>query len=316
MKKARIGIDLGGTKIYAVVVDETDKVIGKAKSPTPSGATVADTAVVMLETAKAAAKLAGVRFSAFKNIGVAMPGAVTENSDLVFGAHNLGWNGVPAKAEFEKWFGKPVALGNDVNCGVLAEARLGAGKGAETVIGFFMGTGLGGGVVLNGKLLTGSHGLAGEFGHVIIRKNGRQCSCGHKGCLEAYASKVGMAAKFQELINNRGEKSLLTEYIAGDFSKLKSSALAKAYKAGDKVTMEVLDKAAYSLGLGAASVAAVIDPDRIVFGGGVIEALGKKLMSFIRKGFDEHLFALRPEQIELTVSELGDDAVALGATLL
>jgi glucokinase len=198
----------------------------------------------------------------------------------------------------------------------LAEAELGAGKGAGTVIGFFMGTGLGGGVVLNGKLLTGSHGLAGEFGHTIIRKNGRQCTCGHKGCLEAYASKVGMSAKFNALINKNGQQSMLSDYLGNDFTRLKSSVLAKCYKANDKVTRDVLDKAAYSLGIGTASIAAVIDPDRVVYGGGVFEALGKKLMPLVRKGFEDHLFALRPEQIELRISELGDDAVALGATLL
>ena len=316
MKKFEIGIDLGGTKIYAVVVDENHEVVGKAKNPTPSGATLAETAQVMLETAKSAVNRAGLKFSAFKSIGVAMPGAVSENSDLVFGAHNLGWNGVPAKAEFSKVFGKLVALGNDVNCGVLAEALVGAGKGAGTVIGFFMGTGLGGGVVLNGKLLTGSHGLAGEFGHTIIRKNGRSCTCGHKGCLEAYASKVGMAAKFNELINEQNGKSLLTEFVGNDFSRLKSSALSKCYKAGDEIVVDVLNKAAYSLGIGAASIAAVVDPEVIVLGGGVMEALGKKLLSTVRRGFADHLFALTPDQIDIRLSELGDDAVALGATLL
>lgn len=314
--KNRIGIDLGGTKIYVVVVNSNNKVVGKAKSPTPSGATVAETAKVMLATAKEASKEAGVSFASFKKVGVAMPGAVTENSDLVFGAHNLGWDGVPAKAEFEKAFKKTVYLGNDVNCGVLAEARVGAGKGEQSVIGFFMGTGLGGGVVLSGELLTGSHGLAGEFGHTIVRKNGRRCTCGHKGCLEAYASKVGMASRFEEMINKKGVKSSLSEYVGKDFRKLKSSALAKCYKSGDKVTVEVLEKAAYCMGIGSASVAAVIDPDCVIYGGGVIEALGKKLMPIVRKGFEDHLFALRPDEIKLKISELGDDAVALGATLL
>ena len=316
MAGLRLGVDLGGTKIYAVVVDAAGTVLGSAKSPTPKGAPVEETALVLRETAERATAAANAKWSAIRRIGIAMPGVVDPITFRVKGAHNLGWKDVPARDAFSKAFGKKVALGNDVDCGTLAEAVAGAAKGAGCVIGFFVGTGLGGGVVLNGKLHAGSHGLAGEFGHTILKKNGRLCTCGRKGCLEAYCSKVALSARLDKLVNAKGKKTILTDMVDNDFSRLKSSKLRKAYRKGDKLVVKLLDKMAYDLGLGTASVAAVIDPDCVVYGGGVIEALGEELMPSIKKGFAAALFSLDPESIPLRVSSLGDDAVAIGAALL
>jgi glucokinase len=313
----RLGVDLGGTKIYAVVVDSKGRVVGNAKSPTPMGATVKEAAAVLKETAEAAVAAAGVKWGAFKSAGVAMPGVENPETLRVKGAHNLGWDDVPARGTFSKVFGKKISLGNDVDCGTLAEALAGAGRGASCVVGFFVGTGLGGGLVFDGRLHAGTHGLAGEFGHTILRKNGRLCTCGRKGCLEAYCSKVALSAKLDELVNVQGKTTVLTKMLGGnDFKRLKSSKLKKAYLKGDKLVVKLLDKMAYNLGLGTASVAAVVDPDCVVYGGGVIEALGDELMPTVKRGFADALFSLDPETIPLRVSELGDDAVAIGAALL
>ena len=307
---------MGGTKIYSVVVDSDGKVHGNAKSETPMGASIEDAAPVLRDTAKAAVESAGLKWNAFKSAGVAMPGVVDPVTFRVKGAHNLGWDDVPARDVFAKAFDKDVFLGNDVDCGTLAEAVAGAGRGAECVIGFFVGTGLGGGLVFNGRLHAGSHGLAGEFGHTILRKNGRLCTCGRKGCLEAYCSKVALSAKLDKLVNEKGKKTILTETVGNDFKRLKSSKLRKAYRKGDKLVVKLLDKMAYDLGLGTASVAAVIDPDCVVYGGGVIEALGEELMPSIKRGFADALFSLDPETIPLKFSELEDDAVAIGSAFL
>jgi len=316
MGKMRLGVDLGGTKIYAVVVDADGTVRGNAKSETPMGASIEEVAPVLRGTAESAVEAAGLKWKSFESAGVAMPGVVDPETFRVKGAHNLGWDDVPARDVFAEAFGKNVFLGNDVDCGTLAEAVAGAGRGAECVIGFFVGTGLGGGLVFNGKLHAGSHGLAGEFGHTILRKNGRLCTCGRKGCLEAYCSKVALSAKLEKLVNEKGQQTILTKTIGNDFRRLKSSKLKKAYRKGDNLVVKLLDKMAYDLGLGTASIAAVIDPDCVVYGGGVIEALGEELMPSIKRGFADALFSLDPETIPLRFSELGDDAVAIGAAFL
>ena len=316
MAGLRLGVDLGGTKIYAVVVDASGTVVGTAKSETPKGTSVEEAAPVLRKTAEQAVAAAGAKWNAIRRVGIAMPGVVDPITFRVKGAHNLGWNDVPARDVFAKTFRKKVSLGNDVDCGTLAEAVAGAAKGAGCVIGFFVGTGLGGGIVLDGKLHSGSHGLAGEFGHTILKKNGRLCTCGRKGCLEAYCSKVALSAKLEKLVNTKGKKTILTKMIGNDFSRLKSSKLRKAYRKGDKLVVKLLDEMAYNLGLGTASVAAVIDPDCVVYGGGVIEALGEELMPSIKKGFAAALFSLNPNSIPLRVSSLGDDAVAIGAALM
>jgi len=316
MSKFKLGIDIGGTKIYAVVLDENYKVVGKSKTDTPIDKPIETTAKLARETAKKAVKKAKQEWQSFNNAGVATPGAINPKTGLIRGAHNLGWIEEPVKKVFTKMFRKEIFLGNDVNCGVLAEAKAGAGKNFNSVIGFFPKTKLKKNIILNKKLIKGAHGLAGEFGHSIIKTYGRKCPCGKRGCLEAYCSKKSFSKTFDKFINQKGKKSLLSEIMGNDFSRLKSSAIAKAYKNNDELVISVINKGAVFLGVGAASIAAVLDPDCIVFGGGVIEALGDLMMPVIKESFNKNLFGNKPEDIKLKISVLGDDAVAMGAAFL
>lgn len=313
----RVGIDLGGTKILAIAVDADGKIRGRAKCDTPAGAGLEAIARRMQELAGEALQSAGVTWEAVTGIGVAVPSAVDPQSGVVLHAPALGWKNLKAAEAFKTAFKRAVALDNDVNCGTLAEARLGAGRGATCMVGYFVGTGLGGGIVIGGQLHRGLRGCAGELGHETVRANGRRCGCGKRGCLEAYCSKTAFARRLNRMINRRGMKSTITEYVDDpSFKTLKSKALAKAYREGDAVVCAVVDKGVRMLGVAVANMMAVLAPDCIVLGGGVMDALGKELLSKVEEAALEHLFALQPRDLRLRLSALGDDAVALGAALL
>lgn len=316
MSQLTAGIDLGGTNIQAVVAGPDGVVLGRDKRKTDSGSSLDDTAAGMHETTLGALQSAGATLEDLVGVGIAIPSAVDPETGRLLHAPNLGWKDEPAQPVFERVFGREVVLENDVNCGTLAEYRLGAGRGAHTLVGFFVGTGLGGGLVIDGKLHRGVRGAAGEVGHQVIRFKGRTCGCGNRGCAEAYASKTGFGQHFDRLINRKGLRSCLQEELDGDYSNVRSKVLARAFGAKDKVVRKVLTKGCRRLGLATANVIAVLAPDCVVYGGGVMEALGEELLPHIRQGIRENLFALSIDDISVKLSELGDDAVTLGAAML
>lgn len=316
MGKLTIGIDLGGTKIYAVVLDEKFKRLATAKCKTDSDHSLQALASQMRDTGSQALKETKANWKDVSGVGVAVPSSIDHATGTILHAPNLGLKDEPGAKVFKKVFGRDVAMGNDVNCGIWSEYKVGAAKGSNTAIGFFIGTGLGGGVIVDGKLQTGLKGIAGELGHVIVRHKGLRCACGNKGCLEAYCSKVAFGKRFHKLINKKLNKSILPDLMGNDFSKLKSSVLAKAYKEKDQITCYVLNKGAYMLGVATASMVSALGPECIVYGGGVMEALGKELMPHIRYGLKDHLFGVKEKDVTLKLSELEDDAVAVGAALL
>ncbi len=311
-----IGIDLGGTNILASVVDADCHILARQKVDTTAGEDVEQTARRMHTAASAALAAINAAWASIAAVGIAIPSSVDQASGRLLHAPNLGWQDQPAQPVFEKVFERPVCLDNDVNCGVLAEALLDAGRGFVNVAGFFVGTGTGGGLVINGRLHTGRRGAAAEFGHQIVHYNGRRCGCGHHGCLEAYCSKTGFGRQFKKIICKNGHPSVLSDYSAKELTNVRSKVLAKAYQNGDAVVQQVLNKGARMLGVATANVIAILAPDCIVYGGGVMEALGQELMPVIRQGMADHLFGLGPNDITLKLSELGDDAVPLGAALL
>ncbi len=316
MSKYTIGIDLGGTNIVAIVTDENRNILARKKVNTPDNPTVPDTAREMFSAADTALQKVDSSWDAVANVGVAVPSSVDPQTGYVLHAPNLGWKNEDARSVFQEVFHHDVFLENDVNCGLLGEFHCGAAKGSRNAIGFFVGTGLGGGIIIDGHLYRGLRGGAGEFGHEIIRHKGRTCGCGNRGCLEAYCSKVAFGKAFDRLINEKGRKSVLTELIGTDFSRIKSKYLIQAWEQGDHVTRKVLKKGCRMLGLATANLMAILAPECVVYGGGVMEAMGEELMPYIREGLKSHLFALHPEDVDLRLSSLGDDAVPLGAVVL
>ncbi len=312
-----LGFDLGGTKIYAVVTDRENRIISEAKISTPVGATPDEMVKVITDFGKDLLTPLNQDYAGLDGIGAAVPAPVDPITGDCYHAINLGWKNFSMKAAFQQLTGRKVCLGNDGNLGVLAEYTCGAAKGMNTVIGYYVGTGLGGGILLNGKVHTGNSGLAGELGHTVIKKGGRKCGCGQRGCAEAYCSKTAFVKALQKKVFKHGESTCLPcEKFNKDTKNIKSRHLAKAYRAGDPPVRSVIRKGAGMLGIAAASTAAILAPDCIVLGGGVISAMGEEFFPIFKRSFEDHLAGIVSDRIKLCITELGDPAVALGATIL
>lgn len=317
MNEYTLGIDLGGTKIYAAVADRSYRIVADAKMNTPTGATPDELAEAIVALGRKALKDLNLTFDDLDGIGVAIPAPVDPETGDCLQATNLGIRNFSMKEKFRELTGREVYLGNDGSLGVLAEYHCGAARGFKTVIGYYVGTGLGGGIVLNGHLHTGNSGLAGEFGHAIIKYNGRPCGCGHKGCAEAYCSKTAFVKALKKKVFKEGMSTQLPPEKFNEKSKnIKSRHLAKAYRGGDEAVRSVIDKGSVMLGVAAASASAIVAPDCIILGGGVIDALGDEMFPVFKQSFADHLFGLDPAKIELRITDLGDPAVALGANVL
>lgn len=311
-----LGIDLGGSKIFAVVTDEKNKILSRAKNPTPSEADPVKLAGSLIETGREALAELSLTLDDAEFIGAAVPSPVDpETGDCHF-ATNLAVKKFSMKKLFRDLIGREVFLGNDGNLGLLSEVVCGSAADCRNAVGFFIGTGLGGGIFVNGKLITGNSGLAGELGHMIVRKGGRLCGCGHKGCIEAYCSKKAYVKAIHKYLRKYDEETLLPkDKFNSKSTNIKSKYLKKAYLEGDNAVRAAVDKGSEMLGIAAAGVCAVTAPECIVLGGGVVASLGKEIMPVFRKSFEKHLFGISSDKIRLLLSSHGDDAVALGAAI-
>lgn len=307
------GIDIGGTKILTVITDAGGTILGSKKKKTRPEGGFDGVMDRVAECFNDALLDAGVEKTALTGVGVGAPSAITADGIAVH-APNLDWHDLPLQAALQERLGLAVYPENDCNVGTLGEFTFGGGKGAETLVGFFMGTGLGGGVIYKGEMVRGKCRLAGEVGHLVVQAGGRKCGCGNHGCVEAYASKTGMGRRFRKEIEDKKRSSSLKAECNGDYANVRSSILAKAYAAGDEVVQETLQEAAEYLGIAVASVINIVGPDIVVLGGGVFEALGKELVKTVRKSAAKNVFpAAIMDSVSLELATLGDDAVALGA---
>jgi len=312
----RGGIDLGGTKIEAVVVDDEDRVAGKARRPTPRDGGPPAVIRSLAEALREAAASAGVDLARLEGAGLGSPGAIDAGAGTVAHAGNLpDWEeAVPVVAALGEELGIPVALGNDVGVAVDAETAFGAGRPYRSFLGLWWGTGIGGAVVLDRKRWLGG-GSAGEIGHVVVKLGGARCPCGRRGCLEAYAGRAAMEAKARHA-HKRGEHTRLFELMeARGRERLTSGVWAAALEHDDRLARKLVNRAVEALGAAIASVANVLDLEAIVLAGGLGTRLGTPYAERIAKAMLPHLFFDdRPPPV--LVAELGDLAGAVGATLL
>ena len=310
------GIDLGGTKIQAVVTDEAHAVLGSARHPTPTTGGPADVALAMIGAVREAAEQAGVAPDELTAVGVGSPGVVDDEAGTVTSARNLpGWEGsYPLAEKLGAALLAPVGLSNDVNVATQAEFELGAGKPFRSILGVFWGTGVGGGLVLDGRLWEGRGG-AGEIGHMVVKSDGRKCPCGRIGCMEAYAGRGAMEIRAREKAD-AGEKTVLFEIMEKKGKpRLASGIWERALARDDKLAHELVDKAVEAIGIAVASSLNLLDADAVVIGGGLGLRLGEPYVERIRAAMMPHLFAdHRPPAVLL--ASLGDLGGALGATLL
>ena len=312
----RGGIDLGGTKIQVVVVDVEHNVLGQARRPTPTQGGPADVAAAMAEAMREAAAAAQTQTADLTHVGVGSPGIVDAAAGTVSSAKNLpGWGGMyPLGKQLRKRLDCAVALGNDVQVATDAEAALGAGRDADSMLGVFWGTGVGGGIVLGGKAWVGRGG-AGEIGHVCVKVDGALCPCGRRGCVEAYAGRNALE-RHARALHEKGEPTELFKIARKrGRERLTSGIWAAALERGDPLATKLIDRAVTMLGAGVASCDNVLDVEIIILGGGLGVRLGQEYADRIARAMAPHLFfSDRPPPV--VVAALGDLGGAIGASLL
>ncbi len=316
-KRYVVGVDLGATKIFTVVITKKGKIKAKARVKTPAQEGVAAVVGKMVRSVRRAVEKAEISPSQVLAVGVTVPGPINPKKGIVFRAPNLkDWQNVPLGTMLEAELDYPIVLENDVNAGTYGEFALGAARGKRDVVGIFPGTGVGGGIVVGGKLHSGFRYSAAEVGHMIIHANGEICGCGNRGCVEAYASRTAIERDIRAAIT-QGRPSVITDLIDLENDRITSGVLKKAVKAEDEVVTEVLKKAQYYLGLHVATIVNFFDPEIIVFGGGMIEALGKSFLKPIRQTARAHFTnRLEAKRVKIVPAKLGDYSVALGVAML
>jgi glucokinase len=312
----RGGIDLGGTKIEAIVVDADNTVLGSSRHPTPPTGGPAAVTAQLVEAITGACKAAGVEASSLQGVGVGSPGVIDEPTGAVSSARNLSdWEGsFPLGATLSGEVGTPVFVGNDVQVATDAEFELGAGRPYPSLLGVMWGTGVGGGLILDGKPWLG-RGAAGEIGHMVVRVGGRRCPCGRRGCMEAYAGRAAMEARARQRHDKGTPTDLFKLMRERGRTRLTSAVWARALEREDKLAVELIDKAIAALGAGIASAQNLLDVEAIVIGGGLGVRLGEPYVRRIRKAMQPHLFNDTKPPVVL-VAALGDLGGALGAALL
>jgi glucokinase len=312
----RGGIDLGGTKIQTAVVDATGAVLGEARHPTPTSGGPADVAEAMASALREAAAAAGVDPGALQGIGVGSPGDADGRTGVVSGARNLpGWEGsFPLGETLTEALGTEVRVGNDVQVATEAEFQLGAGREFQSLIGVFWGTGVGGGLVLDGKPWLG-RGTAGEIGHMVVKRGGAKCPCGRRGCMEAYAGRSAMEAEAHREREAGTKTDLFKLMHKHEKDRLTSGIWQRALDHGDHLAEKLIDRAIEALGTGVASAVNLLDPEAVIVGGGLGVRFGERYMEPLMNEMGKHLFVdERPPAIR--VASLGDLGGAIGASLL
>lgn len=312
-----VGVDMGGTSLRAVVVNSENKILAVEKNPTPVGkkpdALIEDIAAEVIDALEAA----GLRRSDLRAVSVGAPGAVNPQKGIVYEAPNLGWKDVPLGPKLSDLLGVPVLIENDVNVGTVGEHALGAGRGTSDLVGIFIGTGIGGGIISAGKLYEGARGAAAEVGHMTLLIDGPRCGCGKRGCAEALASRTAMEREVRAAIK-QGAKSCVLELMKErNKERMTSSIIVRALKKKDRVMRGVLRQTQYYLGILVASVVNMMDPQCVVIGGGVAERLQEDFVGPIRKTARKYFLCQRDAaKVKIVAARLGDNAGALGAVVL
>jgi glucokinase len=269
-----VGVDVGGTNIVVgTVAEDGSEIVGVVSEPTlPEQGPDAVVERIVKLTHASMAQAMGKKIA---GVGIGSPGPLNTKTGVVLLTPNLGWTNMPLRDRVSQALGLPAALDNDANCAIFGEWWQGAARGVNHVVGLTIGTGIGGGIVLDGKIYHGASDVAGELGHMTIEANGRRCKCGNDGCLEAYASGPNIAARAVEGIET-GAESSLPQYVRGDLSKITAQVVYEAAHDGDLYALEVVRDTAKLLGAGVANIINIFNPEVVVICGGVTLA-GDKL---------------------------------------
>lgn len=307
-----LGVDVGGTKILGAMVKANGKVVARKRAATPRDTSPQETVGAILQVMEDLLNEDAAYREGLQAIGLAVPGITDQSEGRVVVTPNMNLTGLRITPMITERFSVPVALGNDVNLGTLGEKWLGSAMHADSAVGIFVGTGIGGGVIVNGRLVDGFRGAAGEIGHMLMLRDGPLCGCGNRGCLEALASRSAIEREIRMGVD-LGRKTVLSDLIGTDLSVIRSSMLKRALLADDALVKEVMRHAAETLGAACLTIRHLIDPEVIVLGGGVVEACKFFILPIVEMAIaSDPLPGARPGG-NVVVSSLGDDAVALGA---
>ncbi len=309
-KSYNICLDVGGTKVLGAIFNEKDEIIYRLKKRSKSGGEgSADVEKVIIGVVEEMIEKSGIERDKLNAIASCAPGVIDQDRGVVLFTPNLPWRDYDMASSMRKKFGVPFYVGNDVNLGVLGEYHFGAGRGYKNIVGFFVGTGMGGGLILNGSLFTGNQFKAAEYGHMVLDPEGPLCNCGQRGCLEAFSSKQGMSAYIRQQAA-RGRETVMAEAVQGGV--FRSKKLRQALKDGDKVAEEAVDRACHWLAVAAGNMINVISPDLILFGGGVIEAVGDLFLEKILSEVDRYCMPAIRSTVDIKNASLGDDSILYG----
>ncbi len=313
MRDRYLGIDLGGSKILAGVVSGSGKILSRAKTVTPFAEGPRALTRALVATASEALTQARTGKERIVAIGMGSPGPLDPRSGVVLRTPNIAVRRFPVGKLLAAEFGVPVVLDNDVHMAVLGEHLAGAARGYQRVIGFWIGTGVGGAVVWDGEVVHGVNQNAGELGHMILDAR-RTAKGGGRGTLEWEASKTGIVRLLRKRIA-RGEKTSLTKRVSGKKERLHSSDLATAFQKGDREAVRAVRHSARYVGIAIANLFDALAPDLFLLGGGVVASIGRSYLSLVAESAREHAFTRELADVRIVMSSLGDDAGMLGAAL-
>ena len=309
------GVDLGGTKILAGLFDGELNCLGRAKLSTKSERGPEEVIERIARCVRDAVDECDLDLKQVKAVGIGAPGTIDSGNGRVLFAPNLKWEDVPLKKALEKALGLPVFVENDANAAMLGVYETELSSKPRHVIGIFLGTGIGGGIILDGKLYSGFTGTAGEIGHMVIQVGGPKCNCGNQGCFEALASRTAIFRRLTEAVA-AGKKTILTESLGPDLKDLRSGDLRKAIKKGDKLVENIVEEAAEYTGIAVANLINLFNPEVVVLGGGVIDALGDEMMAIILETAQDYGMSGAMKGVDIVASKRGDDAGIVGAAVL
>lgn len=308
-----LGVDIGGTTVKIGFINEDGNIHHKWEITTNienQGNSIAKDIWLSIEE-----KLSTLNISkeSLQGIGIGAPGFINEETGLVYKAVNIGWENFDLANQFKRLADLPVYVANDANVAALGENWVGAGNQANNLIAVTLGTGVGGGIIANGEMISGENGTAGEIGHITIDPEGYDCNCGRKGCLETITSATGMVRQGMVLIEEQPESDLALHFHKqGDITTKDIFDLANQ---GDKLCEQIIDHTADVLGFAIANIAIVINPSKILIGGGVSQA-GEDFISRIETRFKKYALPRVSDICEFKIAELGNDAGVIGAAYL
>ncbi|WP_427339819.1 ROK family protein [Caloranaerobacter sp. DY30410] len=310
-----IGVDIGGTAIKIGLVDDEGNIVYKKQIDTKAQRGYSEIEKDIIDLIKSLINIAEDKGNRVKSIGIGIPGVADPEGNKVIYCTNLGWTNVPLGENLKKEFELPIYIENDATVAGIAESIKGVTKGYKNSIFITLGTGVGGGIILDGKVYSGVHGIGSEIGHMIVGENFYDCNCGNNGCLETFSSATAIIKYAKKLIEEGQYETTLLKKVNNDLMKLNSKIIFDSAKEGDLLANKVVDRMVRYLGIGISNLINILDPDVIAIGGGVSKA-GDFLLERVKREVSKYILYKEVKHAEIFLAELGNDAGIIGAALL